>query len=74
MLPALKVGGVYAARVISDAESGRVAIELGGVVMLARAQAPVRAGQSVTVEVDSLNPVVVLRILPQRQEVPSDRQ
>ena len=70
MLPALKVGGLYVARVLGQASDGRVVIELGGVTMPARAEAPVKAGQAVTVEVDSLNPVVVLRIVPDRQEVP----
>jgi hypothetical protein len=70
MLPALKVGGLYVARVLGQAGDGRVLIELGGVTMPARAEAPVKAGQTVTVEVDSLNPVVVLRIVPDRQEVP----
>lgn len=70
MLPALKVGGVYPARVRGEQAGGRIAIELGGEVMMARAEVPVRPGQRVMVEVDSLNPVVVLRIVSGRQEMP----
>jgi membrane protein implicated in regulation of membrane protease activity len=74
VLPALKVGGLYAARVLGTVASGRVSIELGGETLTARAEAPVRAGQRVVVEVESLVPTVVLKIAPERQEVPLARK
>ena len=74
MLPALKVGGCYAARVLGAVTDGRVAIELGGETLSARTEVPVRSGQRVLVEVESLVPVVVLRIAADRQEVPPGRQ
>jgi hypothetical protein len=74
VLPALKVGGFYAARVIGTVGAGRVSIELGGETLSARTEVPVHPGQRVLVEVESLVPVVILRIAPERKEVPQGRQ
>jgi hypothetical protein len=64
VLPALKVGGVYTARVLALGGDGRMRIALGGEVLEARCAASVAAGATVDVEVDRLWPEVVLRIRP----------
>mgnify|MGYP006311731043 CR=1 FL=1 len=72
MLPALKVGGLYQASVVGRADDGRILIALGGEIMRARSRTDVPRGTRVTVEVETLVPVVVLRIVQNsRQEVPA---
>lgn len=72
MLPALKVGGLYRASVVGQADDGRILIALGGEIMKARSRTTVPPGTRVTVEVERLVPVVVLRIVQNsRQELPA---
>ncbi|UCF66046.1 MAG: hypothetical protein JSV80_09560 [Acidobacteriota bacterium] len=62
MLPALRVGGVHAARVMTLMADGRIRLLLGDALITARAEAQVREGESLTVEVLRLRPEVMLRV------------
>ncbi|HNX19549.1 MAG TPA: hypothetical protein PKG80_04690 [Acidobacteriota bacterium] len=62
MLPALKVGGVYRARVEALMADGRVRLSLDGMRVDARCEAGLAEGTLVEVEVDRLWPDVVLRV------------
>jgi hypothetical protein len=62
MLPALRVGRRYAARVVELWADGRVRLALSDHQLVARAEAPVRLGETVEVEVIRLVPEVVLRV------------
>ncbi|MBP7146477.1 MAG: hypothetical protein KBD01_02955 [Acidobacteria bacterium] len=62
MLPALAIGEVYAARVTALMSDGRALLELGGLLVPARANAALRAGEDVWVEVLRLVPEVVLKL------------
>lgn len=68
MLPALRIGGVYTARVRGRGPDGRVRLELGGMTVAARCALPLCSGDIVEVEVDRIRPEVVLRVT--RQSVP----
>ncbi len=76
MLPALKVGGTYPARVVALLPDRRVRLALTDGSVDARCEAPLTRGETVTVEVDRLFPEVVLRVRRPagaaggRQEVP----
>ena len=63
MLPALKVGGVYPARVARIEGAGRVRIVLEGTPLVARAERPLRQGEEVLVEVERIVPTLVLRVV-----------
>ncbi|GEM_PF-4524738 len=62
MLPALRVGGVYRARVESLLVGGRVRIDLKGETLCARCEAAVREGEIIDIEVLRIRPEVVLKI------------
>ncbi len=62
MLPALRVGGLYEARVARLMPGGRVRIVLSGETLAARAETSMREGDELTVEVVRLHPELVLRV------------
>jgi hypothetical protein len=62
MLPALKIGGVDAARVAAIHPGGRISLVLGGTTLLARCAAGIAEGETVEVEVDRITPELVLRV------------
>ena len=71
MLPALKVGGRYRARVERIHADGRVTLVIKDVALDARAHAPLREGAQIDVEVETLLPEPVLRVLGNgRQDLP----
>ncbi len=63
MLPALKVGGIYPARVARIEGDGRVRIVLAGTPLVARAERRLSRGQEVLVEVERIVPTLVLRVV-----------
>jgi len=63
MLPALRVGGVYPARVARIEGDGRVRIVLEGTPLVARAERQLRRGEEVLVEVERIVPTLVLRVV-----------
>ena len=70
MLPALRVGGVYQARVQSIRADRRVLLAIEQSSLVARVQTAVREGELLLVEVDRLLPEVVLRVQRARKEMP----
>ncbi len=71
MLPALRVGGHYRARVERIHADGRVTLVIKDVAVDARAHAPLREGAQIEVEVETLLPEPVLRVIGSgRQELP----
>lgn len=62
MLPALAVGGVYRAEVVRLMADGRARMSVGGREVQAHARTALVEGETVWVEVERLQPEVVLRI------------
>jgi len=68
-LPALRVGGVYPARVVGRLAGGRVNLQLEGRSIPARTATPVSMGEGLQVEVLAIVPELVLRVVGRERHV-----